>query len=182
MHGGKKKWTGERVRFASRVSLIGLSSTWAEQLSTFWPHLAVRVRPFSEREAALIAPDKTSQAFHGDGSLGATPTHQNLLNAHRSSNVALRRIVRTLDDRVLVFDPPETNPVTSYQRQILGASAKKVKDIRFCFDRVFEESATQEDVYRGSASDLVGSVLQGFNATVFAYGARRPRCDCTYRC
>jgi hypothetical protein len=162
-------WTEERVLLASQVRPFSLFdfgfSTHPSWLDT------VRVRPFSEREAALIVPENTSQPFLGDGSLSATPTHATLLNAHRSSSGgALRRIVRVLDDRVLVFDPPETNPVTSYQRQILGPSVKKVKDIRFCFDRVFDETASQEEVYRNSASSLVGSVLQGFNATVFAYG------------
>lgn len=42
--------------------------------------------------------------------------------------------------------------------------------MRFCFDRVFDENASQEDVYEGSARDLVQGVLDGFNATVFAYG------------
>lgn len=42
--------------------------------------------------------------------------------------------------------------------------------MRFCFDRVFDDRATQEDVYEGSAKELVQGVLDGFNATVFAYG------------
>jgi hypothetical protein len=174
---------GRRCEFDRRRRSVAQPSDAGEEQFLTYRAPTVRVRPFSEREIGLIAPDKASQPFYGDGSLTATPTHQNLLNAHRSSAAALRRIVRVLDDRVLVFDPPETNPVTSYQRQILGPSAKKVKDIRFCFDRVFEETATQEEVYRGAAGDLVGSVLQGFNATVFAYGARcRIRSNTMYGC
>jgi hypothetical protein len=47
---------------------------------------------------------------------------------------------------------------------------KKVKDTRFCFDRVFDESATQQQVYDTSARELVPGVFDGYNATVFAYG------------
>lgn len=47
---------------------------------------------------------------------------------------------------------------------------KKVKDIRFCFDRVFDEDCGQEEVYDGSAKELVGHVMEGFHSTVFAYG------------
>lgn len=49
-------------------------------------------------------------------------------------------------------------------------TGKKAKDIRFCFDRVFDEDCGQEDVYEGSARELVGHVMNGFHSTVFAYG------------
>ncbi|KAJ1527139.1 hypothetical protein ONE63_008673 [Megalurothrips usitatus] len=38
-------------------------------------------------------------------------------------------------------------------------------------DKVFEEDATQEEVYAGTTRPLVEAVLRGHNATVFAYGA-----------
>ena len=40
----------------------------------------------------------------------------------------------------------------------------------FTFDRVYEQQARQQDVYEGSAQSAVLSVLQGYNATVIAYG------------
>lgn len=48
---------------------------------------------------------------------------------------------------------------------------KRVKDQVFAFDRVFDENATQADVYEGTTKNLLDSVLDGYNATVFAYGA-----------
>lgn len=39
------------------------------------------------------------------------------------------------------------------------------------FDGVFDESAQQDEVYEATAAPLVRSVLEGFYATVFAYGA-----------
>ena len=41
----------------------------------------------------------------------------------------------------------------------------------FGFDRVFDENATQGDVYEATTRNLLDSVLDGYNATVFAYGA-----------
>ena len=42
---------------------------------------------------------------------------------------------------------------------------------QYDFDRVFDDTATQEEVYKNTAAPLVRSVLEGFYATVFAYGA-----------
>jgi kinesin family protein 18/19 len=48
---------------------------------------------------------------------------------------------------------------------------KRVKDQTFMFDRVFDENITQSDVYEATTRNLLDSVLDGYNATVFAYGA-----------
>lgn len=50
-------------------------------------------------------------------------------------------------------------------------TTKKVKDQVFAFDRVFDENTTQSEVYEGTTRSLLDSVLDGYNATVFAYGA-----------
>lgn len=39
------------------------------------------------------------------------------------------------------------------------------------FDRVFEENTSQAEVYESTTRNLLDSVLEGYNATVFAYGA-----------
>lgn len=41
---------------------------------------------------------------------------------------------------------------------------------QFTFDAVYDWSSTQEDLYEESVQPLVSCVLDGFNATVFAYG------------
>jgi kinesin family protein 18/19 len=46
-----------------------------------------------------------------------------------------------------------------------------VKDQVFAFDRVFDDTTSQSDVYEGTTKNLLDSVLDGYNATVFAYGA-----------
>lgn len=69
-----------------------------------------------------------------------------------------------------VFDPPEDNPVQKFSRSVVPMG-KKVKDTVFAFDRVFDENATQTEVYEATTRSLLDSVLDGYNATVFAYGA-----------
>jgi kinesin family protein 18/19 len=48
---------------------------------------------------------------------------------------------------------------------------KKTKDQTYAFDRVFDDTTTQSDVYEATTKPLLDSVLDGYNATVFAYGA-----------
>lgn len=40
----------------------------------------------------------------------------------------------------------------------------------FTLDRVFGDDVTQVDVFHESATSLIGDVLSGYNATIFAYG------------
>jgi len=72
--------------------------------------------------------------------------------------------------RSRIFDPPEDSPVQRFSRSIVP-QGKRVKDQTFMFDRVFDENTTQNDVYEATTRRLLDSVLDGFNATVFAYGA-----------
>ncbi|KAG5945425.1 hypothetical protein E4U53_006710 [Claviceps sorghi] len=125
--------------------------------------VAVRVRPFTIREAAQLQKSDDSPVFLGDGSLAGVPTPK----LHQRG---LRSVIKVVDDRCLVFDPPEDSPVHRFSRSVVPTS-KKVKDQVFAFDRVFDENTTQSDVYEGTTKNLLDSVLDGYNATVFAYGA-----------
>lgn len=46
-----------------------------------------------------------------------------------------------------------------------------MKDQTFAFDRVFDDTTSQADIYESTAKPLLDNVLDGYNATVFAYGA-----------
>jgi kinesin family member 18/19 len=69
-----------------------------------------------------------------------------------------------------VFDPPEDNPVQKFSRSVIPMG-KRTKDVTFGFDRIFDDNASQTDVYETTAKPLLTSVFEGYNATVFAYGA-----------
>ena len=69
-----------------------------------------------------------------------------------------------------IFDPPEEH---AFQRgtKSVGPNGRRSKDQTFGFDRVFDENTSQGDVYEATTKNLLDSVLDGYNATVFAYGA-----------
>ncbi|KAJ7787362.1 P-loop containing nucleoside triphosphate hydrolase protein, partial [Mycena olivaceomarginata] len=57
------------------------------------------------------------------------------------------------------------------ERGFMPPGTKRYKDKRFMFDRVFDNQARQQDVYEATAQPLLQGLLNGYNATVFAYGA-----------
>lgn len=69
-----------------------------------------------------------------------------------------------------MFDPPEDNPVQKFSKSVVP-NGKRVKDQTFAFDRIFDQNASQGEVYESTTRSLLDSVLDGYNATVFAYGA-----------
>ena len=52
-----------------------------------------------------------------------------------------------------------------------GSNGRRSKDQTFGFDKVFDDNTTQAEVYESTTKNLLDSVLDGYNATVFAYGA-----------
>lgn len=109
----------------------------------------------------------------GDGSLTASSNNTLPLPRHSmGSNFGIRKVINVVDDKMLIFDPPDNNThqVTA-NRVAYGSNTKRIREHRFVFDRLFDDSATQEEVYSNTTRPLLDSVLDGYNATVFAYGA-----------
>ncbi|CAJ2500489.1 Uu.00g033420.m01.CDS01 [Anthostomella pinea] len=125
--------------------------------------VAVRVRPFTIREAAQLHRNDDGNIFLGDGSLAGAPTP-------KLKQSGIRSVIKVIDDKCLVFDPPEDNPVHKFSRSVVP-NGKRVKDQTFAFDRVFDDNTSQTEVYEATTKNLLDSVLDGYNATVFAYGA-----------
>lgn len=82
-----------------------------------------------------------------------------------------QKIIVHMADQHSIFDPPEDNPIHKFSRSVVPSVGKRVKDQTFAFDRVFDENTTQAEVYEATTRGLLDSVLDGYNATVFAYGA-----------
>ncbi|XP_035870423.1 kinesin-like protein KIF19 [Phyllostomus discolor] len=66
------------------------------------------------------------------------------------------------DQTVVLMDPGEDPEDT--------LRTHRSREKTFTFDTVFDQHASQGDVYRATAQHLVAGVLSGYNATVFAYG------------
>lgn len=85
-----------------------------------------------------------------------------------------RTVIKLVDDKMLIFDPKEEeNPffyrgVVQKGRDLLK---KQNKELNFIFDRVFGIESTNEDIFQGSTRDLILNLLDGYNCSVFAYGA-----------
>ncbi|KAF5331539.1 hypothetical protein D9611_007645 [Ephemerocybe angulata] len=127
--------------------------------------VAVRVRPPSETEAARL-PDPLSfdTTIRGDGGFS---TPGKVVNT-----ATLRDIVQVIDDRIITFDPAEQDRTRAFmERGFMPPGTKRYKDRRFMFDRVFGHESRQTDVYEATAKPLLNGLLDGYNATVFAYGA-----------
>ncbi|XP_009326672.1 PREDICTED: kinesin-like protein KIF18B, partial [Pygoscelis adeliae] len=83
---------------------------------------------------------------------------------------AAHPVLRVVDQHILVFDPEERG---DHPGGVLPARGPKHqgKDLKFIFDRVFGEGATQEEVFQHTTREGLDSVLNGYNCSVFAYGA-----------
>ncbi|KAF9534915.1 kinesin-like protein [Crepidotus variabilis] len=126
--------------------------------------VAVRVRPPSSWEAARLPETVYDTTIRGDGAL-STP-------ARVTNSSCLRDIVQIVDDRILTFDPDEKDRARSFmERGFLPPGTKRYKDRRFMFDRVFGNEARQQEVYEATSQPLLKGLFEGYNATVFAYGA-----------
>ena len=66
---------------------------------------------------------------------------------------------------VLLLDPGKPSRQPDHLRK------RRNNERQYLFDVAFGADSTQEEVYLKTTKPLVDSVLQGYNATVFAYGA-----------
>ncbi|XP_012224694.1 kinesin-like protein KIF18A [Linepithema humile] len=85
-----------------------------------------------------------------------------------------RTVIEVVDDRMLIFDPKEQatpfffHNVAQKGRDMLK---RQNKQMQFIFDRIFDSTSTNVDVFEGSTKSLISSLLEGYNCSVFAYGA-----------
>jgi kinesin family protein 18/19 len=90
---------------------------------------------------------------------------------HQEARDGGRAIINVLGNypagysRTVILEDPHTTAADDYLR------INKSKERRYTFDEAFGEYATQQEVYERTTKALIGGVLEGFNATVFAYGA-----------
>ena len=77
-------------------------------------------------------------------------------------------IVKILDETLVCLqDPGSVYRLPSEDYLRVG----KTRDKRYCFDFAFGPECSTEELYTRTAQPLVDAVLEGYNATVFAYGA-----------
>ncbi|WVQ82358.1 hypothetical protein IAT38_004486 [Cryptococcus sp. DSM 104549] len=124
--------------------------------------IAVRVRPWHpEKELPFVQRPSSQPFFHGDGNFGQSPNKPVTAGS-------LREVVEVIDHRELDFDKPQDAAVAKRGGFSMG---RRYKNRKYVFDQVFGMNAEQEEVFEKTAKGLLPGVLDGYNATVFAYGA-----------
>ncbi|XP_052751227.1 kinesin-like protein KIF18A isoform X2 [Galleria mellonella] len=85
-----------------------------------------------------------------------------------------RIVVDVVDDKMLVFDPKEEMRPFFYQgvQQPNKNFLKRAnKELKFVFDNVCSQSATNRDVFETTTKDMLSALMEGYNCSVFVYGA-----------
>uniref|UniRef100_A0AAQ6AC04 Kinesin-like protein n=1 Tax=Amphiprion ocellaris TaxID=80972 RepID=A0AAQ6AC04_AMPOC len=84
-----------------------------------------------------------------------------------------RNVVQVVDNHMLIFDPKEQDMSCFGSRRVRNRNINKRanKDLKFVFDHVFDENSTQTDIFENTTKGVLDGVMNGFNCTVFAYGA-----------
>ncbi|VVD04131.1 unnamed protein product [Leptidea sinapis] len=81
-----------------------------------------------------------------------------------------RIVVDVVDDHVVVFDPKEDPPFYFHgAKQPIPKRANK--DLKFVFDHVYTHDATNYDIFETTTKEMLSSLMEGYNCSVFAYGA-----------
>ncbi|KAI5952687.1 KIP3 [Candida jiufengensis] len=154
----------EKINTASPFSTTTTVPTPTTKQSSIT--VAVRVRPFTENEITKLIKTDQDDIFLSDGSL----TEKDSMKQKFLTQVGIRKIINVVDDKMLIFDPPETNPIVKMQKNLFPKGSR-IREHKFVFDKLFDEDSTQDHVYQNTTRPLLESVLDGYNATVFAYGA-----------
>lgn len=85
-----------------------------------------------------------------------------------------KNIIRVLDTSTLVFDPEEDEDEFFFHgaKQTHRDITKRVKKkLNMEFDSVFHDETTNDQVFEVCTKPIVTSVMNGFNCSVFVYGA-----------
>ena len=86
--------------------------------------------------------------------------------AERESGFSLA--VKPLDGHVLVFDPNEQQSPEFFHRQRRRGRdfmKKKNKDLRYAFDRVFDNRSGNFEIYENTTKRILDGLLDGYNCS-----------------
>ncbi len=111
--------------------------------------VAVRVRKLNQKEIEYSAKE-TIKKVDRDTLMITEPLNINLSQNNNENDI----------------NDKESSLIMQKQKQL-----KDLKESYFSFDFVFDKETTQEEIYLNTSKLLLEEVLEGYNATIFAYGA-----------
>ncbi|KAF2892769.1 hypothetical protein ILUMI_13404 [Ignelater luminosus] len=94
--------------------------------------------------------------------------------SNREQGENFSNVVKIIDDNTMVFDPKEENEPFFYhgvQQRHRDIMKRANKDLQFTFDRVFSHEANNNDVFECTTKELIKTLMNGYNCSVFVYGA-----------
>ncbi|GFS06209.1 kinesin-like protein [Elysia marginata] len=86
-------------------------------------------------------------------------------------NQKYRTVTHAISNHMLVFDPKVQAVPGIMQAKPRNLTSHRFKDLKYAFDHVFGPGATNREVFEHATKGVVSGVLNGYNCSVFAYGA-----------
>ena len=117
----------------------------------------------TDADSAAAEPDKFGISRHGGESNILVAVRARPMNP-REEAAGHDEVCKVLDGKmVVVTDPP------AKENDFLRVG--KTREKRYAFDHAFDEQTPQESIFKSTTKLLIDGVMNGYNATVFAYGA-----------
>lgn len=150
--------------------------------------VAVRIRPLNKFEGSSFSYKRCKsrgkaqqRRFKSNQAFGHEANNGRRVSSRMDHN-RRNKILETVDDRMLIFDPNSSRSLSELEMNSfpgskssavsrIGCHNRRNREHRFVFDRLFDEDSSQSEVYSYTGKPLLDSVLEGYNATIFAYGA-----------
>jgi len=134
--------------------------------------------PFKRRVSGLSV-SNSKPAPGGGGSSGVAANIRVAVRVRPENSAeeagAFRNVIEVVDDRMLIFDPKNDEDDFFFhgKKQNRQRDLNKAvrKDHTFTFDVVFGPTSNNEDVFVSTTKDLVDVLFDGYNCSVFVYGA-----------
>jgi len=89
---------------------------------------------------------------------------------NKEIEISLNETIRKIDRDTIVITEPINTELNLVEKDSSN-NRQKLKENYFTFDFIFDKEANQEEIYLNTSKLLLEEVLEGFNATIFAYGA-----------
>ena len=123
----------------------------------------------SEKDITIVPIKKEilSEKFNSNNILIAVRVRP--LNYSEKEDSDYKTIKITSNDTLTISIPTEYS--LDQKNKINHIEIKKEKVSKYHYDFVFGEDSTQSQVYKTTTYNLLTKVLEGYNATIFAYGA-----------
>jgi kinesin family member 18/19 len=128
-------------------------------LATGGRHLEEMAQRVAQMEEDGVADEHMKAMWAGQANVLVAVRVRPLLK----HDVIKKSIVRVLDAKIVVIMDPSHD-----KNDVLRGNRSREK--QYAFDYVFEAGSSQQSVYNHTSKFLIHGVLDGFNATVFAYG------------